>query len=893
MAALRRFVQRIMATLRPNRAEDELDREVAAHLKLLEDQFRDQGMPADAARMAARRAFGGIDQAKEHQRDARSFRWISDLRQDIVYGARSFARSSGFTTAAAITLALGIGAATTIFAALYSVSLKPLSYADPDRVIRIFESVPPRDGVGAPRRGNPFAPVNLDAIRQASTLSHAGMQIPRLMIMNTADSPMRIVGSRVSAAMFPLLGVQPMLGRWFDEQEERPGSDNVVIVSYALWQQHLAGASDAIGKTLILDDRPHAVVGVMPRGFQFPPGTTSDFWTPLIVAGTTPTFRLPLYARLRDGASVAAAHDEIAAIYDSVRSTTAANRPRLEVVAMKDALVEPFKPAINVLTMAVVLVLLIACVNVANLVLARSTVRQYEMALRTALGASRTRLLRQHLAEGTLLALLSGAGGVALAWIGVLWLRAFGDAGPRRDMLPGINIPRLADIAVDPVVIAFAVGISLLAGLGFGVIAAARHPVALTPALHRDRRRRFGVQQLLIGVEVAMAVVLFIGSALMMRSLINLSAVDMGFTTRDVVTFQASLPPSRSVTEVTSFAETLSTRIAALPSVDRVAYAESLPMVPVGRPAPLSKTPVFPKPDPAAPPSLDVRIVSHGYTDVMGMRIVAGRGFTEDDAAGRPRVMLINETLQRQLFSGEAAVGQRLFIGGPTFDPRGRVGPLEPWEIVGVVADVRQRSVIDPAAPQIFIDQRQVPGPTGVTAINVVVRMNGGAAALLSNARAMVRQLDPMAFVDNIAPMESLVSNSYARPRLYALTLAIYAAVAISLVAVGIYGVIAFAVVQRTREIGIRIALGAQRRQVRGLVVRDSALVAGVGLLAGVIAAVWSSRLFEGLLFGVTPLDRATYAVVAAAFAVIAMLAAFIPARRASVIDPAMTLRVE
>jgi hypothetical protein len=255
--------------------------------------------------------------------------------------------------------------------------------------------------------------------------------------------------------------------------------------------------------------------------------------------------------------------------------------------------------------------------------------------------------------------------------------------------------------------------------------------------------------------------------------------------------------------------------------------------------------------------------------------------------------MLINETLRRQLFAGEAAVGQRLFIGGPTFDPAQRVGPLQPWEVVGVVADVRQRSVIDPPAPQIFIDQRQVPGPTGVTAINVVVRMNGSTAPLLSSARAIVAQLDPIAFIDNVAPMESLVSNSYARPRLYALTLGVYAAVAISLVAVGIYGVIAFAVVQRTREIGIRLALGARRRQVGALVVRDSALVAGAGLLTGAIAAAWSSRLFEGLLFGVTPLDRTTYAAVVAALAGIATFAAFIPARRASGIDPAITLRVE
>ncbi len=695
-----------------------------------------------------------------------------------------------------------------------------------------------------------------------------------------------------------MIGAQPILGRGLQDQDERQGSDNVVVISHALWRQHFAARDAAIGETLTLDGRPHVIVGVMPPGFQFPPESTGDIWTPLVPAGTPPTFRLSFYARLRDGVSLAAAHDEVAILYDSVRSTTPANRPRLEVAPVKEVLIEPFAPAITVLVAAVILVLLIACVNVANLVLARSTVRQYEMGLRAALGASRARLIRQHLAEGTLLAVCSGVGGLAIAAICMSWLRAFGSAGPRGDMLPGLNIPRLAETNVDLAVAGFAIAVSVVAGLAFGVIAGARQP-SLAPALRRESRRwsflgARGIQHALVVAEVAMAVVLFVGSALMLRSFIHLSSIDTGFAAAGVTTFQVTLPPSRPLSELTRVGDALVDRIAAMASVHGVGYAESLPMVPVGRMAVLSSTPVFPKPAPGSPPRLDVRIVSRSYLDVMGIRIAEGRGFSEADGALAPRALLVNETLAREMFAGRSAVGQRIYVGGVvTFDPPGRSAPLAPWEVIGVVADVRQRSVVEPATPQIFVDQRQVPGPTNTSSINVVVRMDGDPAPLLASLRPLIAQLDAAAFVDNVAPLERLVSNTYARPRLYAMVLGIYAVVAIGLAAVGIYGVMAFAVVRRTREIGIRMALGARRRQVQALVVRDSAIVAGTGLAIGIGGAVWSSRLFEGLLFGITPLDRTTYAAVAAAFAAIAMLAAVIPARRASAVDPVLALRTE
>jgi len=893
---MRRFVRRLVALFRNDQAEADLAREVESHIALLEERFLQDGLPPDEARRAARRAFGGVEQAKEYQRDARSFRWIDDARQDVTYGARSFARSPGFTAAAAITLALGIGAATTIFGALYAISLRQLPYHDPDRIVRVFEYLPPREGSTAPRRGHPFSPASLNVVRQASTLSHVAMELPRLMVMVAGDMPARVGGSRVSADMFNLLGAHPLVGRALQDADETPGADNVVIISHALWRQQFAGDT-AIGATVTLDGRPHTIVGVMPPDFQFPPGSTGDVYLPLVAAGAAPTFRLPFYARLRDGATLAAAQQEIGAIYDSVRSTTPDNRPRLEVIAAKDVLIEPVKPAILVLMIAVVLVLLIACVNVANLVLARSTVRRYEMALRSALGASRARLLRQHLTEGTLLAMLAGIGGAAIAAVCISWLKAVGNTGPRRDMLSGLNIPRLADITVDLTVVSFAMAISLLAGLAFGVIASLRRPASLVSGLRRDVRGsllgRRGVQHVLVVSEVAMAVMLFIGATLMTRSFLHLASIDTGFNARGLLTFQATLPPARPLSALTRFGEDMVARLAELPGVRGAAYAESLPMVPVGRMAMLSTTPSFPKLDPQARTTVDVRIVSHGYLGVMNIRVIAGRSLTAGDDAGRPRVLVINATLARSMFGGNA-VGQRVYVGGvATFDPPGRTGALEPWEIVGVVADVRQRSVLDAPAPQIFVDHRQVPGPTNDPAINVVTRVDGETAPLLASLRPMAAQLDPQALVENVAPMDQVVSSTFARPRLYALVLGIYAFVAISLAAMGVYGVIAFGVVQRTREIGIRMALGAGGRQVRALIARDSAIVAGAGLLIGIGGAIWSSRLFTGLLFGISPLDVSTYAAVAVAFAVIVALAAFVPARRASAVDPVSALRAE
>lgn len=883
--------------MRLHRAENDLSREISAHLALLEDQFRREGLSEDQARDAARRSFGGIEQVKEHHRDARSFRWIADFRQDIKYGARSFARNPIFTFAAATTLALGIGAATTIFAALYAVVLRPLPYANASRLVRVLEYQPPREAGGAPRRGNPFSPANLDIVRKASTLSHAGLEMPRLMILTNGDAHDRVGGSRLSADIFPMLDAAPLFGRTLEAQDEQPGSDNVVLISHTFWRQRLGGAADVVGKMVILDDRPHMVVGVMKPEFHFPPGSSAEYWTPLVTAGPFANARLSFYARLAGDASIAAARDEIALLYDSARSTSPANRPRLDVVPMKDILIEPFAPAITVLAAAVVLVLLIACVNVATLVLARSIARQHEMSLRTALGASHSRLLRQHLAEGALLATLAGGIGLAIAEACTAWARLLTGPGPRRDMAGGVNIPRLSDITIDLSAVSFAVAISIIAVVAFSFIAVARRRSPIAASLRGEGpqvRSLGGLHRVLVGAEVAMTVVLFIGGALMIRSFMNLSSIDVGFAPRDVLTFQVTLPPSRTPADLSRFGDEMSSRISTMPGVQGVGYAESLPMVPVGRFAAIGRTPALPKPAPGAPPNLDVRIVGPGYLSVMGSRIVKGRDLRASDDAAAARAVVINETLARELFPNEDAIGGQLFLGGgPTFDPKGRTGPLQPWEVVGIVADVRQRSVIDPASPQIFVDQRQVPGPTGSSAVNFAVRIDGDSTAVMSAARGLVAQLDRMAFVENVAPMEALVSATYAKPRLYAWVLGLYALIAICLAGIGIYGVIAFAVAQRTREIGIRIALGARRWQVRALVIRDSAMVVGAGLTVGTIGAIWSSRLFESLLYGVTPLDRVTYIGVTAAFASIALLAAFIPARRASTVDPATTLRHE
>ena len=550
------------------------------------------------------------------------------------------------------------------------------------------------------------------------------------------------------------------------------------------------------------------------------------------------------------------------------------------------------KPAVLVLTVAVGCVLLIACANVANLLLARTATRQREIAVRVAIGAGRARLLRQVLTESVLLSAIGGLIGIVLAGAGVRLFRVLATSLARVDLgSTGTTFPRLDAIAIDQSALVFAAAVSVGIGLLFGlapVLRASRMDTlragtaSTGVSLGQTRDRARGA---LVVAEVALATMLVIAGGLLIRSFGRLVRVELGYDPANVVTFQVSLAgPRRPPQQLKLFAEDLVGRLRALPGVEAAGYANQLPLVGLMNSIRFGTAPA----DPAMPPppdSPDVRLVSQDYMRAMGIRVLAGRAFGATDDAGRPRVVVINEKLARREFGDRSPVGITVYLG---FTP-------VPWQIVGVVEDVRQRGLDQEPRPQLFVDMRQWSGP-GVPIFPVgayySIRTTRMTAAI-SNVRTVVQQQERGAALENVATMEQIVSNSVTVPRMYAVLLGIFAAVAMTLAVAGIYGVVAYAVTQRTREIGIRMALGARRRQVLALVLRQSLALVAIGLLLGVGGAVAGTRYLEGLLFGLTPLDRSTFAYAAVAFALVASAAAYIPARRATLVDPLEALRCE
>jgi len=881
---MKRVFHRLLNLCRGDRAETEAAREIASHLALLEDEYRRRGMTADVARLAARRAMGSIALAKDLHRDARSFTWIDDLARDLRFAARLLRRDSGFTAVAVLTLALGIGANTAIFSVVNTVLFRPLPFDRSDRLVRIAEhpaasgataSLAPRIVINRPE---------LDALRSARTLSHVGIYSGRPFSMTLAsdDGPNRLAGERVSAAVLSMLRVRPLRGRIFEPDEERPGSDAVAIISYGTWQQNFAGRSDIVGHTVSLDGRGYSVVGVMPPGFEFPNSQTA-FWVPFVPAGRADQDFGVSIARLADDVTTDAAAAEVGAILTQVRgaridSQTGA-RPHVEVIQLRDELVAPIRTALFVLTAAVGLVLLIACTNVASLLLARTSLREKEIAVRVAIGAGRGRLLRQAFTESVTLALAGGVVGSVLAVGLVRLLKIIGAVLPRRDLYTGtgLSIPRLDEVGVDASALAFTVGVSILTGVLFGVIPALRQARGDSAPTLRSGPAR--VHSVLVVGELAMATMLLIGAGLLIHSFVRLASVYPGYDSEGIVWYQAFLPRERSAVQVTAFAEDLASKLRSAPGVQAVGYAPQILTGNLLRETSLRTTPAPPERPPAV--RTDARVVSRDFLSVLGVRVLQGRGFNDGDGAGQPRVMLINQTLAR---SGEftgSPIGQRFYAIGD-----------QPWEIVGIVQDVHQFGLDREPGQQIFIDFRQAPG-AGLTGLFFAIRTDGRPAALAEDVRRVARQLDPLAAVSSVATMEQLLSNTMSRRRLYAVLLGIFAAVAVALAVIGLYGTLSYAVAQRTREIGVRMALGAQRHAVLALVLRQSLFIAAAGIVLGLAGAVGLTRYLDGMLFGLTPLDPTTFVVVVAVFAAVAALASLVPARRATQIDPVVAMRTE
>jgi putative ABC transport system permease protein len=887
---LRAIVSRLTFMLARRRLDEDMRLEIDAHLDSLTELYRRQGMSPDDAYVAARRQFGNVTLLRQDIREMNSIGWIEHTIQDLRHALRQLAGSPAFAGLVIVTLALGIGSTTAIFSVVEAVLLRPLPYPEADRVVRIIER--PADQVNEIGYQQSLAGIwtrDLPALRaQVPTLSHVGVySTVQATVTIDPGTPLRLEGSRMSPSVFEMLAVRPALGRIFLPAEEAPSAEPVVVISYSMWQQYFGGQTDVLGRRIDVGGTAATIVGVTPQTFLFP-DAHSLYWLPYTLGGRMQ--RLAPIARLADNATLEMASANVEAVLQEIRKTEPRNpgapltgaASRFEVRTIQEHLVAPVRPVILVIAFAVAFVLLIACVNVTNLLLNRNAARRQELALRIALGASPGRVVRYVLTEIMLVATCGGAAGVVFAFGSVSLLRTLGTSLARRDLTPGVSIPRLEEIGIDGTALLFSVATTLCVGLVVGLLpivryGLARHVDALRDGLssvassHAGPSRR-GRAALLV-TQTALATMALIAGGLLVHSFVKLANVHPGYEASQLLTFNVR---SSSQAGSVPFSEEIAERLRAVPGVKAAGYAELLPMVRARTGGPLAPARPMPAGTPPAPSPIDMRCVSHEFVTAMGMRIVEGRALRQDDE----RAVVMNETLARSGFLGPRALGQHVMVAGHP----------DPFEVVGIVADVRQYGLDQEPDPQVFVDARQLPpgNPTPYFA----VRVEGEPTAYAASVREAVREVDPSAVIDNVATMQQIVSNSLSRPRLFAALAAAFAFVGALLAAIGVYGVTAYSVTQRTRELAVRLALGARPAELLLMVIRHGVAWTVVGLFLGMAGSIVLSRYLQGVLFGITPLDPTTFAVVAAMFLAVAILATFIPARRVARVDPLVALRM-
>ncbi len=816
---------------------------------------------------------------------------MDTLLSDLRYAARKLALTPGFTVVAVLTLGLAIGATTTVYSVVDAVLIRPLPFTHPEQLVR----------VGATAHGGVISeasPLDLEDYRaQSHTLvGLAPMRtISSISVQRDAGATLHLTWAAVGADFFSLMGVQPQLGRTFAHGEDLPGSHKITILSDATWRDVYGADPHIIGRTVRLSDEPYTVVGVAPAGFRYP--DSPDFWVPLVYAAweTKPAGRSlrEVYAvgRLRPDADVRAARRDLSAIARRLEEQypEANIGYGASVVPLKSQMVDPARNALLVMLGAVGLVLLMACANVANLLLVRAAARETEIAVRAALGASRWRVVRQILVES---AVLSAAGfvlGAAIAVWAVKGIVAFGPHG----------LPRLNEIVVNVRVLAATAGIALATGLAFGLIPAlqATGRTETTPLREAGRgvtraavARTRGV--LVVG-EMALAVILLIGAGLLTRSLARLTGVNPGFHPGQVAAFDLALNTVRYPhdAQINALANTVSDRLRALPGTESVGISDARPFEAIRS---FEITTTFdieglPKAQPGKEPYTELMPVSAGYFHALGIPLTSGRTFTDADdrRIGQP-VVVVNEAFAHRFFPGANALGQQIVLG-ITHDTGATAADTATSRgaIVGVVADTKDVSLADTASPRTYVPFSSLPFHVSVT-----VRTTQQAATLFPAIRSIVRDIDPSLAIYDLTTMNHALDASVAEPRFYVLILGAFAAIALALAVLGIYGVISYAVSQRTSELGLRMALGALPHQVLQLILGSGLALTGVGVLAGVIGAAALTKGISALLFGITPLDPVTYAAVIAGLFGVALLACWVPARRAARVDPAIAMRV-
>jgi predicted permease len=878
--------------------------ELRGHLEEKVSDLVEAGVPEAEARSRALRELGNPVMLAEASREVWGWVWLERLLQDVRLGFRRMVRNPGFTTVAVLCMGLGAGATTPIFSVVNAVLFRSLPYAHPDRLVRVFTEFPQQITSSSPNGLRHFwmsPPEYLEVKRDAQSFDAFQGWVNGPANLAGSDEPVRATVSFVTGGMLPMLGVRPEIGRLLNDEDDRPNSPVTAVLSYDLWQRAFGGDSSVLNRDIRMNGSACTVVGVMPKGFNFPPGEVnpSELWSPLQIDPAKPGNRgshfLSMLGRLKPGVSMAQAQSEMDRLVLRSSQTVARTQHPFSMDAhpivltgFQDEIVHTVRPAMLVLLGAVGFVLLIACVNVANLLLARSEARRREIAVRASIGAGARQLLSQFLVEGVLLSLAGGLVGLILAKGGLRLLAATG-AG---------SIPRADEITIDWRVMLFALAIALGTGIIFGMAPILHiRPSGLHDILKSATGRstssaatnRF--RSMLVSAELALALILLIGSGLMVKAFWKLQEVNSGLVPDHLLTMQLSLPQSSFSTETQAlgFWGSLLQRVNALPGVTSAAIASGLP--PIRRlnanTTPIENRPVEPN---GFPPTLDFyNFVDPSYFRTIGASLIEGRLLNSGDGKGAPPVVVINQAMARSLWPHETALGHRMRTDFP----------MGQWRtIVGVVGDIKNAGLDKAVGTEVYIPYQQASTIPSVTtnfvgSASLLIRTRVDPMAVAGAVRAQVHALDPTIPIASLRTMEDVMSRAVSRPRFLTMLMTLFSALSLILAALGIYGVMSYAVAQRTSEIGIRMALGAHRGHVLRLVGASGLRIAAAGTVAGALGAFLLTRFLSGMLFGVSALDVATFISMALVLVVVTLLACYVPARRASRTEPTVALRYE
>ena len=897
---------RLRALFQRRAVEAELDEELHFHLERQTEKYVGSGLTREEAARRARLEFGGADQIKEECRESRGVHLVETLIQDIGYAVRVLRKSPGFTLVAVLTLALGIGASTAVFSVVDAVFLKPPPFPNVERVVFPWRHSASEKGIGdwatevLPHRA-PFPWGRRDFLfvaHETRTFEAFGAFLGGSFNLTGAGAAARLDGLRVSAGFFPSLGVSPALGRTFTEEEDRPGHESEVILGDGLWRERFGADRRVLGRRLQLNGLPYTVIGVMPRGFAFPRASDMpsvsftfpprvQFWVPLALSRATvalnETEELAVVGRLKPGVTISRAQAEMNLLGRRLDGLLPNQKGwfAFDVTSLAQQAGGKTRRPLLLILGAVGVVLLIACSNVASLLLSRFLGRKSELTLRAALGGRKSRIIRQLITESVVLTGVGGLFGILVAECGVSCARIFGPS----------SIPGLGQATVDVRTFAVILGAALLIGVLCGVIPALGGPrtnLLDSPGTGSRRsgssRGVLGARNILCISQLALAVVLVVTAGLLTRTLSRLLAVDTGIRSASAVTFELSLPSARypDQAHIVTFYQRALQRLRAIPGVQSAGIAESVPLSGTTDLAAIRIA------DKSLPKGVSDHIVyyttvSPGYFSSVGTPIVNGRDFLESDTSDSTPVAVISSALATRLWPGHDPIGRRVALANVTFPP---------VTVIGVSADVRRVSLRDAPATEMYVPYTQKVWPS-LLSMDVVVRTAGNPPSIAAGVRDAIRSIDPDVPVSNVRPLATLVATSIASVRFSTVLIEVFGALAFVLAAIGMYGLVSFGVTERRREIAIRMALGAGRGNVFGLVLGQSARVAFGGILIGVAAAIAVTRLVSGFVYGVPPTDPLTFAGALLVFLGVTLLACHIPARRAMRVDPFVSLRYD